>query len=213
MFKKWMLYKNAYSFGTTVAKRETAKNREEPCRRISSLQCNPHSDVQQRQGWGSKESHGSEAAAGCSPYQITPHNELPGAFMAAGGGIKRDLSAQPRVNCLRECRGTQTANRGFTDRIVWLFNLSFTECIFRLWDNDKGCQSGQHVQPAACREQHAMWMMRMMDSRIILSLSKRKSPPKCTCGNPVGSSSPPVKPFLLLYLNDCVRDTGCHQLN
>lgn len=150
-----MLYKNAYSFGTTVAKRETAKNREEPCRQISSLQCNPHSDVQQRQGWGSKESHGSEAAAGCSPYQITPHNELPGAFMAAGGGIKRDLSAQPRVNCLRECRGTQTANRGFTDRIVWLFNLSFTECIFRLWDNDKGCQSGQacaasSMQGATC---------------------------------------------------------------
>lgn len=38
---------------------------------------NPHFDVVQRQGWGSKESQGSEAAAGCSPYQITPHNELP----------------------------------------------------------------------------------------------------------------------------------------
>lgn len=56
------------------------------------LQSNPHFDVYQRQGWGSKESHGSEAAAGCSPYQITPHNELPGAFMGAGGGIKGDFS-------------------------------------------------------------------------------------------------------------------------
>lgn len=64
---------------------------------IWNLQSNPHFDVDQRQGWGSKESHGSEAAAGCSPDQITPHNALPGAFMAADGEIKSSSSQESTI--------------------------------------------------------------------------------------------------------------------